>query len=261
MKRSCLVTATLAVALCRAASGAAQMPPAGAIFEGQVVDSVSGEPIAGVLIRMDTGPEAFTNARGEFRFTGLDQGRRLYALLTADCRITWGKIDVIPGIPRRERLRLPPAFGAAAEQVGREEAYRQRTGGHRVEADEIDRMHVHSATDLLRRVSPGMVGPLSGDPGATSRITSTRSRSIVGTDTPVVVVDGVRMPNPESALHDLLASQIAVLEVLPGAAAGWEYGSSGAGGVIKITLRRGVATGEPERRAVAPCVVPAFPRD
>jgi hypothetical protein len=234
--------------------------PEGAVFEGQVVDSVSGEPIPGVLIRTDAGPEALTDQRGAFRITGLPQGRRLFALLSSDCRITWGEIDVIEAIPRRERLRLPPAFGAASEEQRRAEDDRKRTGGKRVEAAEIDRMRVSSATELIRRVAPAMVGPLSGDPGAASAIRSGRARSFMPEDPPVVVIDGVRITGSDRALYDLRASDIAVLEVLPGAVAGWEFGSAGAAGVIKITLRRGVATGTPERRAAPECVVPAFPR-
>jgi hypothetical protein len=55
-------------------------------------------------------------------------------------------------------------------------------------------------------------------------------------------------------------SEIAELEVQPGAAAGWEYGSSGASGVIKITMRRGLPDGAEELKEPSRCVVPAFPR-
>jgi hypothetical protein len=244
----------------RAQSVAAVEGSDGAVFAGQIVDSISGDPIRGVLVRIDAGKQAFTDARGEFRITGLPQGRRLYALLSADCRITWGEIDVVDAIPRWERLRLPPAFGAASEEQRREEEERMRTGGRRYTAEHIDRMHVQSATDLIRRVAPNMVGPLSGNPGQTSAIVSSRSRSFTGDDTPVVVIDGVRTPDPASALFDLRASDIGLLEILPGAAAGWEYGSAGASGVIKIALRRGLATGAPERQTARECVVPDFPR-
>ena len=64
---------------------------------------------------MDVGAETFTDARGRFRFTGLPQGRPLFAILTADCRIAWSEIFAIEGIPRETKLRLPQAFGAVAE--------------------------------------------------------------------------------------------------------------------------------------------------
>ena len=264
------MTRSLALALCSIAAFAAAVPaygqdtlraahPDGAIFRGQIVDSLSGEPVSGVMVRMDVGAEAFTDSRGEFVFSNLPQGRRLFAILSADCRITWGQIDVIVGIPRDKRLRLPPAFGAASEEERREEEERKRTGGKRIEAEEIDRMNARSVTDLIRRVAPAMVSGRSGQAGATSTITSGRNRSFQPTDPPVVVIDGLRIPDPDVVLADMLPSEVEVLEVLPGSAAGWEYGSAGAGGVIKITLRSGLATGLPTRRRVTECVVPQFP--
>lgn len=249
--------ATGAVLWAASASGQA---PSGAIFEGQIVDNITGEPIAGVLVRMDVGAETFTDPRGAFRLVGLPQGRRLFALLSADCRITWGRVDVIEGIPRRVRLRLPPAFGAAAAEERRDAAQRVHTGGKRVERAEIERMAVHSITDLLRRVAPNMVGPVSGYVGAGSAIMSRRNRSFEGEAIPpVLVIDGMRIPDAQAALYGLLASDVEVLEVLPSAAAGWEFGSAGAGGVIRIRLRKGLATGAPERAEPTECFVPEFP--
>ncbi len=226
----------------------AEAPRPGAIFEGQIVDSISGDPIAGVLVRMDVGPEAFTNARGEFRFDGLPQGRRLFAILSADCRITWNEITVVEGIPRNKRYRLPPVFGAAAADEAKEAEARKRSGGgRRLVAEEIDRMNARSVTELIRSIAPNVLTPQQGDPGNDSALRSARGRSMTGeTSPPVLVVDGVRMPGLEGVLATMEPSEVAVLEVLPGAAAGWEYGSSGASGVIKITLRRGLPDGADE---------------
>jgi len=237
-------------------------PSAGAIFQGQIVDSVSGDPIAGVLVRMDTGVEAFTNSLGEFRFEGLPQGRRLFALLTADCRITWNEITVVEGIPRNKRFGLPPAFAAAAAEEAKEAEARQRAGGgRRLVAEEIDRMNARSVTELIRSIAPNVLTPQQGDPGNDSALRSARGRSMTGeTAPPVLVVDGVRMPGLEGVLATMEPSEVAVLEVLPGASAGWEYGSSGASGVIKITLRRGIPDGAIDAPERAACVVPAFSR-
>lgn len=240
----------------------AQEPPLGnAVFAGVIVDSISGEPISGVMVRMDSGQEAFTDALGEFRFQDLPQGKRLFALLTDDCRITWGEITLVAGIPRRKQFRLPPAFGAAAQEEARVEAKRQRTGGRVLTADEIDNMSARDVMELIRRVAPNMVSSTPGDPGAVSALRAGRGRSMTGsTAPPVIVIDGVRMPGAEGQLSTMEPSEVATLEIQPGAAAGWEYGSSGASGVIKITLRRGLADGAEETRPPAPCVVPTFPR-
>lgn len=234
-------------------------PGTGAVFSGTVVDSITGDPIEGVMVRIDSGHEAMTDSRGEFTFTGLPEGKRLVALLTADCRVTWGQVTVLERFPRDVELRLPPVFGASAEEARREREERQRTGGRRIEAAEIDRLNLGSVTELVRRLAPGMVSGMSGTVGENSTITASRNSSPGAGHAPVVVVDGVRIPNPDVTLATMRPGEVQVLEVLPGAAAGWEFGSSGSGGVIKITLRRGIPSGAPERRDAAPCVVPEFP--
>ena len=246
-----------------AAAGQVEMSapgePVGAVFRGQVVDSLTGEPIEGVLIRMDVGGEAFTDARGEFRFSGLPQGRRLFAILTADCRVTWAQITVVEGIPRSERFRLPPAFGAAAEAEAEEEARRQSTSGRRLGIRELEASKASNVMELIRQIAPNMLTPMRGD-GDVSSFRSARGRSLGTSDPPVVVIDGVRTAGAEGLLSTMRLSEIAEIEVQPGAAAGWEYGSSGASGVIKIQLRRGLPDGAEDLREPAVCRVPAFPR-
>lgn len=236
-------------------------PGAGAIFRGQILDSISGDPIEGVLIRMDSGESAVSDGLGEFMFSGLEQGRRLFALLTADCRVTWAEITVVSGIPRDERYRLPPAFGAVADAQEEMVEQRTRTSGRVMEQEEIDRAGASSVLELIRRLAPNMVSPMQGSPGDISSLVPGRSRSTgANTDAPIVVIDGVRTPGVEGTLSTMRPTEVSRLEVQPGAAAGWEYGSSGASGVIKITMRRGIADGQADRLERMACVVPEFPR-
>lgn len=257
MRAICQQLLALAATALSAAAVSAQTRTAS--FEGQIVDSISGHPIEGVLVRMDVGAEAFTDDRGVFRIPELPVGRRLFALLSADCRITWGQVDLEEGVTSRTRLELPPTFGAVADAEEREQEERRRGGGKRLEYAEIEQMHVRSVTELIRRIAPNMVGGMTNTAGGASSIRSGRQRSFI-TGQPVVVIDGVRVPDAAGTLDALPAEEVEVLEILPGAAAGWEYGSSGADGVIRITLRRGAASGAPERQEAAACVVPEFPR-
>jgi hypothetical protein len=239
----------------------ARDPSAGAFFHGQILDSISGDPIEGVMVRMDSGESAFSDGLGRFMFTGLEQGRRLFALLTADCRVTWAEITVVNGIPRNERYRLPPAFGAVADEKEEIVEQRTRTSGRVMEQEEIERTGASTVLELIRRLAPAMVSPMQGDPGNISSLTSSRSRSTgAATDAPVVVIDGVRTPGVEGTLSTMRPNEISRLEVQPGAAAGWEYGSAGASGVIKITMRRGIADGQADRLERMTCNVPEFPR-
>ncbi len=192
---------------------------------------------------MDSGHEVFTDRLGRFEFEDLPEGKRLVAMMTADCRITWGQVTVVQRFPREVRFRLPPAFGAKAQEDQREVEERQRSTGRR----------------LIRRLAPNMVSPMPGDVGATSTFRSARGRSTAVADPPVLLIDGVRTPGAEGTLSQMRPNEVESIEVQPGAAAGWEYGSAGASGVIKVTLKKGLASGASERPTAAPCVVPAFP--
>jgi len=252
---------TTAPAVAQSDVVSAREPAAGAIFHGQILDSISGDPIEGVMVRMDSGESTLSDGLGRFTFSGLEQGRRLFALLTADCRVTWAEITVVNGIPRNERYRLPPAFGAVADEKEEIVEQRTRTSGRVMEQEEIDGAGASTVLELIRRLAPGMVSPMQGDPGNISSLTSSRSRSTgAATDAPVVVIDGVRTPGVEGTLSTMRPNEISRIEVQPGAAAGWEYGSSGASGVIKITMRRGIADGQADRLERMTCMVPEFPR-
>ena len=238
----------------------ADLLPPSASLEGQIVDSVSGDPIPGVLVRTDSGHEAFTDPMGRFELTALPEGKRLLALMTADCRITWGQVTVVQRFPRDVLFRLPPAFGARAQEAEREAEYRQRTTGRRLEAHEIQGMEARDVMELVRRLAPNMVSPMTGEVGTTSSFRSARGRSTSVPDPPVLLIDGVRTPGAEGMLSQMRPNEVAVIEVQPGAAAGWEYGSSGASGVIKITLKKGLASGASERPRASRCRVPGFPK-
>ena len=259
-----LLSVSLAVCAVHSASLtndlAAQAPPS-ATLEGQIVDSISGDPIEGVLIRMGSGPEAFSDERGRFRLIGLEPGRHLFALLTADCRVTWGQVDLVEGVVSDASFRLPPSFGAAAEEARRSQNERSRAQGRVLVAAEIDRMHARSVTELVRRLAPDMVRTAgTGQIGARSSFTGRGGQaSFMADPGPVLVIDGARVPDVARALDAMNPSEVAVLEVLPGAVAGWEFGSSGASGVIRVSTRKGVPTGAPDGLAATDCVVPDFP--
>jgi hypothetical protein len=256
-----LVVASATVALPAQAQVemSAEAPPPLAYLQGQIIDSISGDPIPGVLVRMDSGHEAFTDRAGRFEFEDLPEGKRLMAMMTADCRVTWGQVTVVQRFPRDVQFRLPPAFGAKAEEERREVEERQRSSGRRLEAHEIEGMNARNVMELIRRLAPNMVSPMPGDVGATSSFRSARGRSTAVADPPVLLIDGVRTPGAEGTLSQMRPNEVESIEVQPGAAAGWEYGSAGASGVIKIMLKKGLASGASDRPTAAPCVVPAFP--
>jgi hypothetical protein len=234
--------------------------PLTATLEGQVVDSLSGEPMSGVLVRMDSGPETLSDLDGRFRLLGLASGSHVVALLTEDCRVAWSEVDLEAGAATDVvvRLTVPPGSEEARE---REAAERRRAEGRVVTAEEIAKMNAVSLTDVIRRVEPTMVSSPVGYPGAPSPLSGRSPNSLSapsGENEPVVVIDGVRVADGSRTLQTIDPSDVETLELLSSAAGGWEFGSAGASGVIRVTTRKG---GEHRLSGgVEACQVPSFPR-
>lgn len=225
-----------------------------AVLRGLVVDSAVGEPLGGVLVKLDSGAETLTSDQGRFEITGVTPGPHVVALLSTDCQVSWIEIDLEAGPAVDRRFTLSSELGAEKRRAQEE---RRRSQGEVVTREEIREMRLRSLAEVIRRIEPGMVGT-SAVVGVEAPIRS-RSRSSFTEDgtEPVVVVDGVRAADGSRMIHSIDPSDVALLELLPGSAAGWEYGSDGAAGVIRVTTLRGhVDQGGPARQD---CVVPDFP--
>ncbi|MBX2966366.1 MAG: TonB-dependent receptor [Cyclobacteriaceae bacterium] len=75
-------------------------------------------------------------------------------------------------------------------------------------------------------------------PGATARIRIRGERSVLGSNDPLIVLDGIPY---EGNLNDINPDEIASINVLKDASATAIYGSRGANGVMLITTKRGQA--------------------
>lgn len=73
-------------------------------------------------------------------------------------------------------------------------------------------------------------------PGATARIRIRGERSILGSNDPLIVLDGIPY---EGSISDINQDEIATINVLKDASATAIYGSRGANGVVLITTKRG----------------------
>lgn len=238
-----------------AASGAYGQSSADAVFEGQILDERTADPVAGVLIRLDTGHEAVTGRDGRFKIGPLVAGSHVYALLTADCAISWGQVDLAPGETHVGSLTVASRFSNATE-AEKENDRRTRSKGKFLTGPEIDEMHAVSMAEVIRRVAPTMVMGAPEEAGGITQLTSRGANSIVSRSVPIVVVDGMRMDDGARALNGIRPSEVETLEILPGAAGGWEFGSAGSGGVIKVTTGRSGAQPATSPKA---CAVPNFP--
>lgn len=110
-----------------------------------------------------------------------------------------------------------------------------------VKAEDFTIGKITDAADLVKGKIAGLsVTNSSGDPTATSSIMLRGISTIMGSVTPLVLVDGV-----EGSLTTVAPENIASIDVLKDASAAAIYGTRGANGVILITTK----TGKRESRA------------
>ena len=101
-----------------------------------------------------------------------------------------------------------------------------------------------------------MVSGTSGQAGSITGITQRAPNSLTGVLEPVVVLDGTRMVDASETINMIRPGEVETLELLPSSSGGWEFGSSGSAGVIRITTRKGAE--DPARSEVGACRVPNF---
>jgi len=241
MKRMAFCGSSLVVWALAVPSLRAQEPERAAL-EGQVVDSLTERPLEGVLLRLDSGVETRSDRSGRFTLGGLEPGPHVLAALTEDCRVAWVGVHLVAGGTAEVTVSMPaPPGGARPQRAAVPE--RARSGGRLVTAAEIDAMRARSLRDVIGRIAPSMM--------------SRGRNSLLSSDVEfVVVVDGVRAADGDRTLDNIRPEDVETIELAPGSSAGWEFGSAGSAGLIRI-VTRGSPSRTPEPSG-ASCVVPGM---
>ena len=104
-----------------------------------------------------------------------------------------------------------------------------------VKAEDFAKGDIHDAGDLIKGKVAGLtITNSSGDPSASSAIRLRGVISLNGTNSPLVLVDGI-----EGSLTTVAPEDVASIDVLKDASAAAIYGTRGAAGVILITTKSG----------------------
>ncbi len=107
----------------------------------------------------------------------------------------------------------------------------------RVTTEEIESVPVYSVEQALNGRAPGvMVQQNSGEPGGRLEVRIRGGNSMIGSNSPLYVVDGVAMTN---GIEYINPSDVESIDILKDASATAIYGSRGANGVVIITTKRG----------------------
>lgn len=200
---------------------------------GTVIDSETGEPLIGVVVRVpDTKTGVLTDVDGKFSIT-LPEGQKnlsfsymgmkpatlaarngMKVLLETDTKAIDEVLVVAYGTAKKS------AFTGAATQVG---------------ADVISRRQVSSALDALAGTASGVqVTQYTGQPGTDPTIRVRGVGSMNASSNPLYVVDGVPYDGKITSINP---SDIETISVLKDAAASAIYGARGANGVVIITTK------------------------
>lgn len=107
----------------------------------------------------------------------------------------------------------------------------------KVSSDDLDKVPASSAATALQgKVSGITIVSGSGDPGQTAGIRLRSSTSLLGSQTPLIIVDGVMI---DGEFSDINMDDVESIEVVKGAAASALYGSRAGSGVISVRTKRG----------------------
>jgi len=106
----------------------------------------------------------------------------------------------------------------------------------KVSSDELENIPTTSAASALQGKVPGVTVTNFGQPGQGSTILLRGSTNLFGSQSPLVLVDGIIVQN---GLQDINTDDIESFEVVKGASASALYGSRAGNGVIVITTKKG----------------------
>lgn len=227
-----------------------QAPPNDTLIavEGEVLDAVSGVPVAAAIVVLAGGPTTFSDEMGYFRFEAIPPGtyslrvfRVGYATAAARTPIDGQEVLVIRMDPGPI-----PLEGIEVRVRGREELERRASGTPvgiigPVEMERLSQRYLTMDQVLAGRFMAGARFRPSrgfGDPGCLA-VSGGRAGSRGGSCV-AVVVDGVLLPPSDASwVYEISPSDVFAVRFLRGSEAGLRYGYSGASGVLVVESRVG----------------------
>jgi TonB-dependent SusC/RagA subfamily outer membrane receptor len=219
---------------------------------GRVTFAGNGQGVPGALVTLhEAGLGVLTDRNGRYQIRDVPVGQHFALTVLMGCILTSHPVQVEAG--RRASLDIslqPPVIDlegivATASSISSDRAElpfavaRLEAG----ERDEIATGSTRSVGSMLQgKVAGARVVQGSGQPGTDPSILLRGPTSLLGSQQPLIVIDGVIT---QGRLTDIDPFDVARVEVLKGASAAASYGSRGQAGVIEITTKRGPAAEAP----------------
>lgn len=232
----------------------------GAVVQGTVKDG-TGEPLIGVsvVVKGATGLGVVTDIDGNYRIDVKDKNAVLvfsYIGYTPQEVKVGGRASV--DVTMKDESSVLKEVVVTAMGIKRKESSLTYST-QQVKASDLNRVQdPNVANSLEGKVSGVTITPSAGGAGGASKIILRGNKSILGSSTPLIVVDGVPMNNSQrgqvgsganmlttgvsegsDALSMINPDDIESINVLKGANAAALYGSEAANGVLMITTKKG----------------------
>lgn len=232
----------------------------GSVVQGTVKDG-TGEPLIGVsvVVKGATGLGVVTDIDGNYKINVKDKNAVLvfsYIGYTPQEVKIGGRASV--DVTMKDESSVLKEVVVTAMGIKRKESSLTYST-QQVKASDLNRVQdPNVANSLEGKVSGVTITPSAGGAGGASKIILRGNKSILGSSTPLIVVDGVPMNNSQrgqvgsganmlttgvseggDALSMINPDDIESINVLKGANAAALYGSEAANGVLMITTKKG----------------------
>lgn len=206
------------------------------VVTGKVINK-QGEPFDGVSVLVKgTSVGTTTNASGAFSISAAPKSVLLFSsvgFITQEVTIgeSGGSLSITL-LPGENKLEEVVVVGYGTQRR------RDVTGAVvSVKADEIREVPVANLQQALQGRAAGLeVQRTSNQPGGGAQIRIRGTRSISGSNDPLIILDGIPY---EGTLNDINPDDLASIDILKDASSTAIYGSRGANGVLMITTKRG----------------------
>ena len=204
--------------------------------QGVVTDS-KGETLVGAMVYVQgTSNGAMTDAQGRYTVSGVQPNATLVASLMGyeETTVPVDGRTAIDFVLKDDALVLDEAVAigyGSQRKLTLTGSVTTTTGDALVKSSSVN-----MSQGLAGRLSGVIVNNRSGEPGRDDAVMYIRGRSTLGTNTPLIIIDGV--PGRNEEFGRLTGEEIESVTVLKDASAAI-YGARSANGVILVTTKRG----------------------
>lgn len=210
-------------------------------ISGKVTDS-SGQPLESVTVFiLGTYTNTSTDAEGNYRIAAASGQTLVFSYLGFNTENIQVTNKTVINVVMQEDESMTQLEETMVVGYGSQSKRTVTSAITKVKGEELQNTPVNSVGDALKgRVSGARVYSTDNTPGAEPTILIRGGSSIDGSNSPLILVDGI-----ERDLSGINPNDIESMEVLKDAASTAIYGSRASNGVVLITTRQGSASNGP----------------